>query len=134
MATLVESAAGTSSRIFFSQQAAPSFYFLKLAPLLALASQVMLIPVHADWNAYCDDVRSKLHNAGFYADVDLSKNTFQKKVRNAQVAQYNYQLVVGEAEVKNGTVNIRTRENVVEGEMKVEDMIAMLSKLRDDYK
>lgn len=94
----------------------------------------MLIPVHADWNAYCDDIRSKLHTAGFYADVDLSKNTFQKKVRNAQVAQYNYQLVVGEAEVKNGTVNIRTRENVVEGEMKVEDMIAMLSKLRDEYK
>ena len=66
--------------------------------------------------------------------MDLSKNTFQKKVRNAQVAQYNFQLVVGEAEVKNGTVNIRTRENTVEGEKKVDEMISMFKQLRDEYK
>jgi threonyl-tRNA synthetase len=96
--------------------------------------QAMVIPIHAQWTDYVEGVRQKLHNAGFYADVDLSKNTFQKKVRNAQVAQYNFQLVVGEAEVQNGTVNIRTRENNVEGEMKVEDMIEMFKKLRDEYK
>jgi threonyl-tRNA synthetase len=55
-------------------------------------------------------------------------------VRNAQVAQYNFQLVVGKDEAVNGTVNIRTRENTVEGEMKVEDMISMMKKLRDEHK
>jgi len=30
----------------------------------------------------------------------------QKKVREAQVAQYNYILVVGEAEQAEGTVNV----------------------------
>jgi len=69
-----------------------------------------------------------------YCDVDQSKATFQKKVRNAQIAQYNFQLVVGKNEVENGTVNIRTRENKVEGEMKVEEMIEMFKRLRDDYK
>jgi threonyl-tRNA synthetase len=103
-------------------------------PLWLSPRQVMVIPIHADWNEYCESVRDKLHDAGFYADVDLSKNTFQKKVRNAQVAQYNFQLVVGEAEVKNGTVNIRTRENTVEGEMKVEEMISLFKRLRDEYK
>ena len=73
-----------------------------------------------------------MHDAGFYADVDLTKNKFPKKVRNAQVAQYNFQLVVGEAEVTNGTVNIRTRENKVEGEKKVDDMIEMLKKLLEE--
>jgi len=34
----------------------------------------------------------------------------------------------------NGTVNIRTRENKVEGEMKVEEMVEMLKRLRDEYK
>ena len=57
-----------------------------------------------------------------YADVDSSKATFQKKVRTAQVDQYNYQLVVGKNEVENGTINIRNRENQVEGEMKVDDL------------
>lgn len=95
--------------------------------------QIMLIPVHASWNEYCEEVRRKMHAEKFYVDVDLSKNTFQKKVRNAQIAQYNFQLVVGEAEVNNGTVNIRTRENKVEGEMKVDDAIEMFKKLRDEY-
>jgi len=102
-------------------------------PLWLSPRQVMVIPVHAEWNEYCEKVRNQLHDEHFYADVDLSKNTFQKKVRNAQVAQYNFQLVIGEKEVENGTVNIRTRENKVEGEMKVEEMIAMLKRLRDEY-
>lgn len=103
-------------------------------PLWLSPRQVMLIPVHAEWNEYAESVRSKLHEEKFYVDVDLSKNTFQKKVRNAQIAQYNFQLVVGEQEVKNGTVNIRTRENKVEGELKVEEMIEMFKKLRDEHK
>jgi threonyl-tRNA synthetase len=94
----------------------------------------MLIPVHAEFFEYCEDIRKKLHEEGFYVDVDLSKNTFQKKVRNAQVAQYNLQLVVGKAEVENGTVNIRTRENTVEGEKKVDEMITDLRRMRDEHK
>jgi len=103
-------------------------------PLWISPRQVMIVPVHAQWSEYCKGVQKKLHDAGFYVDVDLSKNTFQKKVRNAQIAQYNFQLVVGEAEVTNGTVNIRTRDNKVEGEMKVDEMIEKLQKLRDEYK
>jgi threonyl-tRNA synthetase len=95
--------------------------------------QIMLIPVHAEFFGYCEEVREKLHKEGFYVDVDLTKATFQKKVRNAQVAQYNFQMVVGKAEVENGSVNIRTRENEVKGEMKVDDMIAMCKQLRDEY-
>merc|ERR1712087_565564 len=61
--------------------------------------QIMLIPVYQDLVDYCQDVRAKLHNKKFFVDVDDSKNTFNKKVRNAQVAQYNYQFVVGKNEV-----------------------------------
>lgn len=102
-------------------------------PLWISPRQVMLIPVHAKFADYVEEVRQKLHNEGFYADVDVSKNTFQKKVRSAQIAQYNFQLVVGEAEVNNGSVNVRTRENNVEGEKKVDEFIEMLKKLRDEY-
>mmetsp|Transcript_11960 Transcript_11960/g.16976 ORF Transcript_11960/g.16976 Transcript_11960/m.16976 type:complete len:774 (-) Transcript_11960:228-2549(-) len=102
-------------------------------PLWLSPRQMMVVPIHADWSDYCQSVRDKLHAEKFYADVDLSRSTFQKKVRNAQVAQYNFQLVVGENEVNNGTVNIRTRDNKVKGEMKVEEMIEMFKKMRDDY-
>jgi threonyl-tRNA synthetase len=96
--------------------------------------QVMIIPVHADYFEYAESVRQKLHNAGFYADCDLTKQKFPKKVRNAQIAQYNFQMVVGAEEAANGSVNIRTRENKVEGEMDVDKMIEMFKTLRDEYK
>ena len=64
---------------------------------------------------------------------EASKNTFQKKVRNAQLAQYNFQLVVGETEMTNGSVNIRNRENQVEGEMTVDDFLEKVRKMRDTY-
>ena len=57
---------------------------------------------------YCHEVKEKLHKKKSYVDVDDSKTTFNKKVRNAQLAQYNYQLVVGKNEVANGTVNIQS--------------------------
>lgn len=103
-------------------------------PLWISPRQVMIIPVHARFNEYCEGVRQTLHDEGFYADVDASKATFQKKVRNAQIAQYNFQFVVGETEVNNGSVNIRTRDNKVEGEKKVEEMLAMFKQLREEYK
>ena len=95
--------------------------------------QIQVVPVHAEFNDYAEEVRSKLHDAGFYADVDTSGNTIKKKVRNAQVAQYNFQLVIGRNELDNGTVNIRTRDNEVLGELKTEDAIAKFQKLRDDH-
>lgn len=103
-------------------------------PLWLSPRQVMLVPVHAEFYEYCESIRKRLHDEGFYVDVDLSKNTFQKKVRNAQVAQYNYQFVVGKVEAANGSVNIRTRENKVEGEMKIDDMVEMLKIVREEYK
>merc|ERR1711935_382128 len=96
--------------------------------------QVMVIPIHKDFGEYATGIQQKLHDAKMYCDVDLSKATFQKKVRNAQVAQYNFQLVVGAEEVKNNSVNIRTRENKVEGEMKLDEWMVRCRQLRDEYK
>lgn len=102
-------------------------------PLWLSPRQVMIIPVHAEFYDYCNALRDKLHDLKFFVDVDLGKDTFQKKVRNAQIAQYNYQLVVGKAEVDNNSVNVRTRENTVEGEMKVDDFCAKLVQMRSNH-
>ena len=41
---------------------------------------------------------------------------------------------MGKEEVSKGSVNIRTRENVVEGEMPVGDFVNKLKEMRDTYK
>ena len=42
--------------------------------------------------------QDRLHNAGFFVDVETSNKTLNKKVREGVTAKYNYILVVGEAE------------------------------------
>ncbi len=59
-------------------------------------------------------------------DVDDSDNTVPKKVRNAQVHQYNYILAVGDREVKNGTVFVRYRDSQERNEMSVDDLLKEL--------
>ncbi|OWR51975.1 hypothetical protein KGM_204650 [Danaus plexippus plexippus] len=61
-------------------------------------------------------------------DTDAG-DTLNKKVRNAQLAQFNYILVVGEREKSSNTVNVRTRDNKVHGEMSIEGLIEHLNKL-----
>lgn len=42
--------------------------------------------------------QERLHNAGFFVDVETSNKTLNKKVREGVTAKFNYILVVGEAE------------------------------------
>ena len=62
-------------------------------------------------NDYAREVNDAMNEAGFYSDVDDSGLRFQKKIRNAQVSQYNMILVVGKNEVDSRTVNVRTRDD-----------------------
>lgn len=53
--------------------------------------QAMVVPVGPPFNAYAEEVKTKLHAAGFCCDTDVDdSNTMNKKVRNAQLAQYNF--------------------------------------------
>ncbi|XP_068984284.1 threonine--tRNA ligase 1, cytoplasmic isoform X1 [Bombus flavifrons] len=87
--------------------------------------QVMVIPVSSQFDEYAEQVKDKLWNSGIMVEIDTdSSDTLNKKIRNAQLAQFNFILVVGEKELNAGTVNVRTRDNVVHGEILVDDLIA----------
>uniref|UniRef100_A0A8D0CJ09 threonine--tRNA ligase n=1 Tax=Scleropages formosus TaxID=113540 RepID=A0A8D0CJ09_SCLFO len=99
-------------------------------PLWLSPRQVMLVPI----NPSCDDytkVCKQFVEAGFMADVDLDSSCLlNKKIRNAQLAQYNFILVVGEKERLTNSVNVRTRDNKVHGEMPVLEVMARLTLLK----
>lgn len=50
----------------------------------------MVIPVGKGFIEYAEEVRSIFHAQHLFVDVDTSGNTLQKKVRSAQLAQYNF--------------------------------------------
>uniref|UniRef100_A0AAR2LRQ1 threonine--tRNA ligase n=1 Tax=Pygocentrus nattereri TaxID=42514 RepID=A0AAR2LRQ1_PYGNA len=56
--------------------------------------QVMVVPVGPTCEEYAQRVCEEFHNAGLMTDVDLDPGcTLNKKIRNAQLAQYNFILV-----------------------------------------
>jgi len=63
---------------------------------------------------YASEVQQKLSAAGLWADVDNGENTLQKKIRNGELAQYNFILVVGQEELDGKAVNVRNRDDVGE--------------------
>ena len=53
--------------------------------------QIMVVPVGPTFNEYAANVRDQLKSEGYMCEADLdNSNTMNKKVRNAQLAQYNF--------------------------------------------
>ncbi|MBU6446462.1 MAG: threonine--tRNA ligase, partial [Verrucomicrobia bacterium] len=69
---------------------------------------------------------------GLVCDVDASNESVGKKVREAQLRKTNYLLTVGDKEVENRTVALRTRDNVVHGEIDISNFLAKVIKERDE--
>lgn len=107
-------------------------HFIGRFPLWLSPSQVRVITVADRHNAYAHEVVAELKKALFSCDVDDSGESVNKKVRNAQLMQYNYMLTVGDKEVENRTVSLRTRDNVVHGEIDLNAFIARIEKERSD--
>lgn len=91
--------------------------------------QCCVVPVDLKYVDYAIEVQNLVHQAGFYVDVEDSQKTLNKKVREAQIAQYNFILVVGQVEQDSRTVNVRTRENEVQGTISVADLIEKFKNL-----
>uniref|UniRef100_A0A7N6AQ63 threonine--tRNA ligase n=1 Tax=Anabas testudineus TaxID=64144 RepID=A0A7N6AQ63_ANATE len=99
-------------------------------PLWLSPRQVMVVPVNPSCEDYAKRV-CKCRQAGFMADSDLDSGCLlNKKIRNAQLAQYNFILVVGEKEKMTNGVNVRTRDNKVHGELSVAEVLARLTLLK----
>ena len=52
--------------------------------------QIMVVSVVSAASEYVDKIHQSLHEEGFECDKDTEGDTVQKKIRNAQLAQYNF--------------------------------------------
>ncbi len=90
--------------------------------------QVAIVPVALKYLDYARSVEAALHREGYFVDVDASHHTLNKKIREAQVEQYNFILVVGAEEEAAGSVNVRTRLNERMGTLPIADFLALCKK------
>lgn len=101
--------------------------------------QGVVIPVSTQFGEYAQKVAKELslgENAEttireqYYVDVDKSpRDRLNKMIRQAQLDQYNFIFVVGQKEMDQGTVNVRTRKGEVLGTMTVEEVRKMFGSM-----
>ncbi len=72
--------------------------------------QVMAIPVADAFAPYLQEIVAQMRSQGIRAEIDLSDDRMQKKVRNAQLEKIPYMLIAGEEDQKNGAVSFRYRD------------------------
>jgi len=111
------------------------FVYLSLArrPFWLSPRQAIVVPVGQNHIPYAHKVRDALHAEGFFADVSDSSKTLNKKIREGQLAQYNFILVVGTQEEEQGSVNVRTRDNKIHGTKAIAEVVDLFRTYEKEY-
>ena len=82
---------------------------------------------------YAHKVRDTLWANNFQVDIDETGRTLNKMVREAQLAQFNYILVVGNKEAETNSVAIRSRSNEMIGVKTLDECIALFNEYTANY-
>lgn len=95
-------------------------------PLWMAPKQVRILPVSENFMAYADEVFATCKKAGLRVELDSSSDGLGKKIRNAETDHVNYALVIGEKEVTDKTVSVRSRKTGEQTVMSVDEFVAKL--------
>jgi threonyl-tRNA synthetase len=111
---------GTHERMlgFLIEQYAGNF------PVWLAPEQVRLVPVTDPQNEYAQAIVQQLRQAGIRASADVSAQRMNAKIRAAQLLKVPYMLVVGESEMKAGTISLRVRDGSQQRDMALVDFLA----------
>jgi threonyl-tRNA synthetase len=97
-------------------------------PMWLSPVQAMVIPLTEQQGAYARQVATQLQQAALRVEVDERNEKMQAKIRDAQLAQIPYMLVVGGREVAAQSVAVRHRREGDLGVMPINQAIDRLNK------
>lgn len=91
--------------------------------------QAVLLPVNLDAHGdRVEEIYEALRNQGFRVEMDLRNEKLGYKIREAQTSKVPYQIVIGDQEVADGTVNVRPYGSQKSETLSFEDFVARLTK------
>ena len=96
-------------------------------PLWLAPVQVRLLPVRDAHFDYVREVAEKMRAVGIRAEADTSGERLGKMIRNAEKQKIPVMSVVGDSEVADNTLSIRTRASGELGAISVSEAIAKLT-------
>ena len=101
-------------------------HFAGAFPAWLAPVQVKVLPVTDRALEYAQSISAKLDAAGYRPEVDDRNEKIGKKIREATLEKVPYMIVVGDRDMENKTVSVRTRAGEDLGAMSLEDFTAKL--------
>ncbi len=107
-------------------------HYAGLLPVWLSPTQAITIPIADRHNDYAVEVVNKLSSKGFRVEVDLGENRMNAKIRAAELMKIPYILVVGDREIENGGISVRSKKEGNIGFMSIDEFAELLAdKLRN---
>ena len=94
--------------------------------------QVKVLPVTDRAAEYAREISSYLDDHGFRVEVDERNEKIGKKIRETTLEKVPFMLVVGDRDMENKTVSVRTRAGEDLGALSLEDFAAKLRDIVDN--
>ena len=101
-------------------------------PTWMMPEQVRFLPITDRAADYCVQQAAELRKQGFRVEVDSRNEKIGKKIREATLEKIPFMLVVGDRDMENGTISVRTRKGEDLGAMTLEDFSAKLRQIVDE--
>jgi threonyl-tRNA synthetase len=93
--------------------------------------QVKIMNITDNQSGYAKEIRSKLRAAGIRAEEDLRNEKIGYKIREAQMQKIPYMLVIGDKEMNEGLVAVRSRKEGDIGTMQLDEFLAKVKEEND---
>ena len=103
-------------------------------PLWLAPVQIKIMNINDSILPYALKVKEKLESHGFRVEVDDRNEKIGKKIREAQLAKIPYMLILGEKEMENGNICVRSRSGGDLGNMELDEFIKELVFERESKK
>ncbi len=97
-------------------------------PFWLAPQQAIVINITDSQAEYAKKVTQTMQNKGFRVNSDLRNEKIGFKIRGHSIQRVPYLLVVGDKEIENGTLAVRTRDGEDMGSMTIEEVIALFER------
>ena len=97
-------------------------------PFWLAPEQVAILNITDRQSEYCKKIREKVEDQGYRAHLDLRNEKIGFKIREHTINKIPYLFVVGDKEMENNTVAVRTRKGQDLGVMSIEEAFALFEK------
>ena len=95
-------------------------------PLWLSPEPVVIAPVSEKFNDYAKNIADKLFEKSIRSGIDLRSEKLSYKIRELTVSKTPIILIVGEKELENNTVTIRTLDNTEQKTMNLDEFISYI--------